>query len=231
MIRRPWSLTLFALAMLGIALAMPIQAAYLQNPEEFFLHLSSLNWLVVVFCLASSWSILQAHRSFRFFVPVTLGLVTLNNWWVGSVGLDYDLETTGVATFGFLCVHGVLLEKRARQILRNPELKWWRRSPRKTLVVPIHLFPMAGRKVVQAQSFDISESGVFVQGLHEDQFGRLHVGDRFKVLVALKEDYEVACSGQIVRKCPALGTYPQGIAIRFNDLGWKERRLLRDFGH
>ncbi len=165
--RRPWTFTVFAVLMIGVALGFPVQVAYLQDVTEILRSLTWLNISIMTLSVTTAWAALIAHPILRALIPLNLGFIIINNWWVGHVGLDFNLVETTLASLGFLALHGVLLEKNSYRVLMNPKLQWWTRPVRNQIHVPVVLFPWASGNPLRKASFDISETGVFVTGFEE----------------------------------------------------------------
>ncbi len=227
--RRPLALTVFACSMVGIAFSIPIQAGLLQDFEHITANLTWLNILVMSLCISLAWATLQAHWSVRILLPLTFATVVFNNWWVGFVALDFNLLQTSLASLGFVALSGMLLEKKALEVLKNPSLKWWNRAPRNQVAVPVILSPWLRGPTLHKQSFDLSDTGLFVQGLQGDEFTSLNLGERFEARLDLVGQAEIHCTVRVVRKTKGAGMYPAGIGLTFEGLTPHEKSTLQRF--
>ena len=229
MTRRPLALTLFATAMLIVCFSIPLQAGWLQDIDHLTQSLTWLNILVMILCASLAWATLKAHWSVRLLLPVTVMTVIFNNWWVGHVSLDFSMAQASFASFGFVSLSGILLQKEALEVLRNPKLKWWDRSPRGQIEIPVILSPWLRGTALHKKSFDLSDTGLFVQNLLEEEFLSLKLGERFEVRLLLEGQCEIHCTALLVRKTTGAGVYPQGVGLAFEGLGASEKNSLKKF--
>ncbi len=225
--RRPLALTFFAIALMLIAVSIPIQAGLLQDFSQLVQNITWLNVLVMALCFATAWSALRAHLSLRILLPATVATVLFNNWWVGHVALDFSMTQTSLASFGFISISGLLMEKQTLHVMKNPKLKWWDRSPRNQIEVPIVLSPWLRGATLHKKSFDLSETGLFVQGLKEDEFVTLKLGERFEIRLHLEGHGEIHCTAKLVRKTQGAGLYPAGVGLIFEGLSSIEKQCLK----
>jgi len=222
--RRPWSLTLYAVIMFGIAFSFPIQVAYLQDLGQLFKHLTTLNWMVIMICLALAGSALQAHRRVLALSILAMAVMALNNWWVGEVELDYSPEQTQWATYGFLAVHSLFFEQKAWAVLRDQTLRWWQRAPRMRVPLEAMVSPWVGeaRKV---RLFDISSTGAFIQ-CSQQMLDEFEEGENMQLRIGLNHYSDLKCTARLIRKSQAKGEYPAGIGVQFDSLSRKQRAQL-----
>jgi hypothetical protein len=228
---RPLMITLFSILLISIGFSVPVQAMFLQNYENFFRSLTVLNVVMASLCILSAVAVYHVHKSFRYLLPLTLATVIFNNWWVGYVGFDFSMNETTLASFAFAGVFCSLLEKKTFQVLRNPKLKWWHVAARKKLSIPVSLKKLRGNTLVK-KAFDISESGVFLQGLEQDEFQNYRVGERIELDLHFNEILKIRCQARVVRKSESQGVYPAGIGLQFaeNDVRTRStiKRLVND---
>lgn len=213
----PKALFLFSLCMMGVAIGLPIQSVYLQDFENMFQTLTLLNIFIMITSAMTAVAAFKAHKSFRYLLPITIVAVVFNNWWVGYVGFNFNLLETSAASLSFLVLCSVLLEKNTFKVLCNPKLKWWHVPLRSKIAIPVTLAPLRG-PVLTKKSFDISESGFFLQGLEKEEFERLNVGEKFSVCFCFSRIIKVRCAAKVVRKCTENGSYPSGVGLQFEGL-------------
>lgn len=225
--KRPLALSLFSFILLGIAISLPIQAIYIQDIENLFQSLTFLNIFVMLLCTLTAVSAFKVHKSVRYLLPVTLVTVIFNNWWVGYVGFNFDPLQTSFASLGFVSLCAVLLEKNAYSVLRNPKLKWWEVATRAKAEIPVSVFPIRG-EALNKTSFDISESGIFLQGLEKDELERLNVGEELSVCLHFDRILKIRCSAKIVRKSDASGIYPPGVGLQFSSTNTQIKSALKN---
>src|SRR5207253_3842957 len=133
--------------------------------------LTALNWLVMISATTLIFLFLKASPWIKTFVPITIGLVMINNWFVALVQTDYTEATAHAATFGFMMAHLPLLHSKIRDILAHPEKRWWLRTPRKKVQVPTFVGPFTG-EAFKANTFDLSEGGAFIVLSKDDRDNR-----------------------------------------------------------
>jgi hypothetical protein len=225
--QRPWALKLFAFLMMAVALSFPVQAALLQDPANLLKSLTWLNILVAFLCAGLAWSAFHVHRSLRYLLVITLAAVIFNNWWVGHVGLDFNWIQTTLASLGFASLYGFLLEKKTYQVVSDPKRKWWSVAPRKQLAVPVILSPWRRGDKIHKTSFDVSDSGIFVQGIQDDEMTQYKIGEKFEIRMQLDALSEINCSAKLVRMTPGQGHYPPGIGFCFEGLDETQKELLK----
>ena len=225
--RRPLALTCFSIALVLVAVSIPVQASLLQGFSQLMQTITWLNILVMGACLITAWSALRAHWSLRILLPSTVATVLFNNWWVGHVALDFSMTQASFASFGFIAISGLLTEKRTLSVIKNPKLKWWDRSPRNQLEVPVVLSPWLRGATLHKKSFDISETGLFVQGLKQEESVPLKLGERFEIRLHLEGHGEIHCTAKLVRKTQGSGAYPAGVGLIFEGLSPLEKQSLK----
>ncbi|MBY0554723.1 PilZ domain-containing protein [bacterium] len=225
--KRPLALTLFSFILLGIAISLPVQAIYIQDLQDLFQSLTFFNILVMLLCTLTAVSAFKVHSSFPYLLPLTMITVVFNNWWVGYVGFNYDPIQTSLASLCFLIFCSVLLEKNTHRVLRNPKLKWWDVALRAKTQIPVSVFPIRG-EALNKTSFDISESGIFLQGLDKEELERLNVGEELNVCLHFDRILKIRCSAKIVRKSAATGHYPTGIGLQFAHSNTEIRSAIKN---
>lgn len=215
---RPKALLVFSICMMGVALSLPLQAAYIEDFENIFRTLTQLNIVIMILCATSAVAAFNAHKSLRLLLPLAAATVVFNNWWVAYVGFHFDTTDTLFASLGFLGICSVLLEKKTSMVLANPRLKWWNVALRAKIEIPISLTPPLRGQPLLKKSFDISESGFFVQGLAQEELERLSVGEKFNVCLHFSRILKIRCIAKIVRKCNEHGSYPSGVGLQFEKI-------------
>jgi PilZ domain len=227
--KRPFILTLYSLILVGAAASFPMQVVFayeipVHKIFQAFQYLTWLNFTVIVSMLATSIAVVRASRITVVLAPATVLLVCMNNYWVGYVGINYSSVEATIASVAFAALTCFLLERKSRQALFNPQSHWWQTPRRKHIQKPIVLLPWKG-ETMSAFTHDISESGAFVRSAH---ITGLAVGDCMQLRMKIKGHIAIRCTGRLVRKSEAAGQYPQGLAIRFEDLSRRERKMIRD---
>jgi hypothetical protein len=223
---RPLTLTLFSLILMGVGLSIPIQAIYLQDFSNLFRSLTILNMIISILCLLTAVSAAHVHTSFRYLLIATIGAVIFNNWWVGKVGFDFTFTQTTIASLSFVGLCSILLEKKAFTVLSNPNLKWWNIALRKQVQIPVSIVKIRGETMIK-KAFDISESGLFLQGLEKKELEKYEVGEYLYLYLHFNEILKISCRARIVRKTNANGNYPAGIGLQFANSNDETRLTIK----
>lgn len=233
MVKRPLAFVLLANALVAIAVSFPLQVMliYEHALDEWDLALAKLtvlNWAIVAGCLLCSWLSLRGSRKLQIALPSLSALVLANNLIVGSYGVDFSLGLTAVASGLFASLNLVLILPTTRRVFAQPLNRPWIRAGRRRANIPVLLdMDLTGSfqgKLISAQTFDLSMTGVFVSAPLTD----VKVGEMVLVRLDLEESGEPLClSGRVVRGAEARGVYPTGYGIAFTKLAWGERLALQ----
>lgn len=224
---RPIALIFFSVYMTAVAISLPLQAAYIEDFENTFRNLTNLNILIMILCTLSAVAAFNAYKTLRYLLPITAVTIVFNNWWVGYVGFHFNATETLMASLGFLGLSSVLLEKNAFRVLANPNLKWWNVAIRAKIEIPVSLIqPQCGQLLVK-KSFDISESGFFIQGLQQNEIERLNLGQKINVCLHFSRILKIRCEAKVVRKCSERGSYPSGVGLQFEKIDSQFRSALK----
>lgn len=232
---RPMTLTVLSLVYWGIAISIPLQIMWLYDytPAEFegiVSKLTILNWLVMASATICGLWIAQASAHALKAAPVVIGLVTLNNYVVGSYAIDYSFETTCLATLAFLAVNTPLFMPNLRMVLANPAKQWWRTASRQKIRLPI-LVGAKDHPQLLTETFDLSETGVFIP-LTEKVKTRgqaFNPAERLRLNFNLGSLSQITCEGVVIRKQGPRGAYPAGFGIQFTKMPVHQRRALRRY--
>jgi hypothetical protein len=141
---------------------------------------------------------------------------------VGYYAVDFSPWIALAATLGFGGVNYPLKKDAVRELLAHPGRRWWLRPARFRMNVPV-VIGVSRRTPMRAETFDLSESGVFIP-LRESA---LKVDDRVTLRMTFGTFSQIRCEGRVVRRGDAKGIYPAGIGVEFTGMSWRERRELR----
>jgi hypothetical protein len=224
--KRPPLLTYLAFAFLLVALSLPAQIMWIYGHtfNELFAvtdKLTVLNWAVMLGCACVSYLLLGASPRLRWVAPALIAVVIVNNFFVGYYATDFSPWQCALSSCGFALLNAPLLTPKIRWLLQHPDRRWWLRAERKRVAIPIFI-EGARLDSLRAQSFDISETGMFVP-----LESRVGVGDHITVRMKFGAFSHMKCQGRVVRRGEPKGTYPAGVGIEFTDLSWHQRRELR----
>lgn len=199
------------------AFANPFQLA---RPFDFFVaKLQPFHWALIAAALASSYSVWRASVVTVFAVPVLTALVTYNNWTLLSHAMQYSAVIL-ISTMLFIATTICFFVLPAREVLFNPELRWWLRAKRHRKPYPVRVqFAGPDGPQVITETFDISETGAFVPA------GQLlrsklkpDIGTPCVVVLKIEGVGEFQFHGEVARCAEGTGTYPAGIGLRFVDV-------------
>lgn len=226
MARRLPSLTCMLTLFCVLALAMPVQVMmiYDHGPTELLAIWHKLTWLnqvVMIGLLANAVLLYQVSPYLTYTIPGLIMAMIVNNYIVGYYSTDFSPYATAFATIGFLALNLPMLDTRVLWVLKHPDRRWWRRSERKQLSVPLQI-EGARLNPIRTESFDLSETGMFIAGPQG-----LGVGDWVNVKLAFDSLSQVRARARVVRKAEAKGIYPAGVGVEFVDLTYAQRRMLK----
>ncbi len=190
-----------------------------------FVYITDLNYMVMASLVISAILGYRASNKILLFAPLSLFLVSANNYWVGFIGSHYSMLETTVGSLLFAACTGLLFERRAWLALRDQKTHWWRTAARRKLRLPVHIHPNLGESLA-CTSVDISESGAFVVcgGLAN---WPLQVGEYVQVKIKLDGCLDVRCSARLVRRTDGAKAQPAGLGLQFFDLSKQQKQALR----
>jgi hypothetical protein len=235
MITHPKILKYIPLFLMLTAVSFPIQimVIYGHSPLEIdaiFSKLSVLNEIVISLCVMAAIAIYRASYVVTMLVPTLLFAVGFNNGVVSSMGEDFTPFLAFAGTLGFFTVHLGLLKPEILKLFSEPNSRWWLTSPRRQLELPMMLSHMNQEAVFRSKTFDLSERGTFVSFLKAPEtMTHLKINDSLSVCLNLGALTQIRCQAKVVRICEAKGAYPAGIGFRFDNLGFKERRKIKNY--
>ncbi len=231
---RPPLLYLMAALNCALILGFPIQV-FLINEHEWteiipvFSELTLLNWFVMGVLAGQIPLILRGSRFLSLTVPFTGILIAFNNWIVSSVGFDYSMTQTAMATMGFTATQTLWFHPTIRILFVNPASRWWMTRVREKMQIPIQIWTTNGMPIVTSV-YDISPGGVFVHFSIESlkQCG-IKVGDPIRLRLRLGSVYRLTAQAKVVRFAKAQGQYPEGIGLKFVAMSRQDQLILEKF--
>lgn len=214
-------------------IAMPVQVALLYQHSlselsSIFQKISFLNLLSMTMLGVSALLLLQVSPYLKIFAPLTILTIAWNNYLVGSYGQDFQMSQTLLGTGLITGVFMPLFRKDLRQILSEPQRRWWLRSPRYQKSIDVILNPYVGQ-TLQAHTFDLSETGAFIPFEGKSFNDIPKVGERLKLSLHFDSLRKIKCEAVVVRVVEPRGAYPQGIGIRFTEMNETYKRSLNNF--
>lgn len=226
-IKRPRESSLLALALVLVALSMPVQAFIIYEHEwhesaEVLAKMTTLNWMVFASCLMCAVLVFRVSRWSHWALAAVTGLVALNNFAVGYAAVDYSPWTAFFATVFFAALNLPLWRKEVLELCAHPEKRLWSRPERRRIQVPI-VIDMFRKTPLKSETFDLSETGVFVPTGTDN----LRVNDEISLRMTFGAFSQIRCEGRVVRRDGAKGRYPAGVGIQFTHMHWRHKRELR----
>lgn len=228
--KKPKELIALSLFFGAIAVGMPLQIMFMygHTPLEgvaIMAKLAPLNWAVMVLAAASALLAYHGSPYCLAVVPMLSYTVIQNNWLVAEIGSDFSPFVAGLGTLGYFAGCSPIFTKRVRDVLLNPERRWWFTPHRRRVQMPV-LIGNDGLEFISS-TFDLSETGAFIVG--RPQLAGIKPGRVFYIFFDLKRSQRIQCRAQVVRNVGARGNYPEGVGVRFLDIGPRERELLAEF--
>jgi len=234
---KPIIFNILGLFFSAIAFSLPLQVAVLYEHEinsfyewhSVLMKLTPLNWAVIAITLLNGLLCFKAKPVIKYTIPLSILLVAVNNFFVGSWGVDFSFLTTWIATVTYAVLSYSYAYTQGLEVIDHPEKQWWKIPQRFQKTYPIWL-EWEGQKKLLAKTFDISKTGTFISALAgNNKFipQDLQLGGSLKVLIGTK-DGDIQLHATIVRKeDQSRGNYPAGLGLRFNGVGIKETLQLK----
>lgn len=227
MIKKPKLILFISISLIAVTVSFPLQVAVIyglgwNETAAIFGKLTWLNWLVMLGALFCAVLLDRVSQWALYALPVWLLVAGLNNWLVGYYGTDYTLLQAGLATLGLVFMLAPVYRHSMVELFLNPAKCWWKRAERKRLHVPVSLFSGLRQASLVCETFDISETGVFIPCAPE-----LVGEDKLLLDFEFGGNTQWSCRARVVRRASALGTYPSGIGLEFTQMNWRRRRRLR----
>lgn len=225
--QRPRILLSLSVALVAVAIAMPVQVMFLYGHTlnemgAIAAKLTIFNWLVIAGCLTAAYLVAGASSFSRRALIALTGVVAVNNYFVGYYALDFSPVMATLGTLAFGTLNYPLYREDVRRLLENPNHRWWVRSERHRLSIPV-LVGSQRRTPLKVESFDLSESGIFIP-LDDPH---LNVNELITLRLSFGVFARLRCEGRVVRASQAKGSYPAGIGIAFTGMDWRAKRELR----
>lgn len=229
---KPILFNLLAILYLIIAIAMPVQIIYLYghkwNDFQLIYHkLSLFNWFVILGCLYNSVALFQAKFSLKFSIPINLIIISINNWFVSFVGVDYSHTQTQFATIGLTLISSMLVFSKTMNIINDQKLIWWKWATRVKKEVPVTVV-LNHIDLYQTHTYDLSRTGAYLEYEQDKESdpnfvtGRILKGETINLILGDPKSADaIYCKARIVRKSNKRGAYPEGIGINFESLSLK----------
>jgi PilZ domain len=233
MMAKPKIVYWMSLALFAIALAIPLQIAFiyqhsLSELDSILQKITWLNFISIAMMMTTAYLLLNISPHLKYFAPLTILTLAWNNYLVGSYGEDFQMSQTLLGTGLFTGLFVPLLRKDLRQILSEPHRRWWRRANRHKKHVDVILNPFVGQ-TLQAQTFDLSESGAFIPFADKPWNEIPKVGERIKISLHLDTLRKIKCEAIVVRVVEPKGSYPKGIGVQFTNMNETYKRSLNNF--
>ncbi len=234
---RPKLLIAISMAMVAVALSLPIQISFLfghpfTEVEPILAKLTPLNWAVMGVCLLHGYCVFNASRWMLASTILAVLVVNFNNIAVGSIELNYSFGQAFLGTLGFIALNGALAHPSIRNLVAMPSKRWWMRAPRRSIKLNMSVKRLNG-EVFMAHTHDISRGGAFIPFFSVEEYSRglvhppLVPNDLEHVMLDfMVNDKPYSCQAKVVRKTDASGTYPAGLGLQFVNLSGKEQRQL-----
>lgn len=233
MSKRPYSLILLSFFLICIAIGFPLQIMFIYGHSiselgTIYDKLTWLNLLCMFFCLLNAYFLFEGMKIVHWTIPISLVIVTFNNFTVSRIGVDFTHSQTMVASLSFLMLYSLLFEPKAKAVLTGSLKKWWKNPPRYKLHLPISILPHCGIPF-DSKTHDLSYGGFFIPYDQSENSQKLLPGKKISIKLALDQLTNIRCEGHVVRVALAAGTYPSGMGVKFDNMNFSDRRLLKKY--
>jgi len=217
-------LTIFTVIQFAIAISFPIQIMVLyqygpSNPAQIFSKLTYLNWIVMFLCTSVGIMSFRGENKIYYLLPISLIAMFTNNFYVSKYSEFYHDTHFYMGNILFLMAHSLLLGKEALGVLKNPEMRWWRHAQRLMLETPVIIKDQLG-KMAYAESFNISQSGIFIKdNISKEQDFYFSKDNMYELNLPMGNVFsQLNLKACIVRTTGGTGEYPPGWGMRFDKL-------------
>lgn len=234
---KPMIFNILGLFFLGVALSLPLQVGFLYENDlttmkdwhSIIIKLTPLNYLIMGLCLVNSYFAFTVKPFLKYTVLISVILVSLNNYIVGSWGMDFAPLTTWFATLFFAAISYSFSFFHGSEAIDHPDQQWWKVAPRYNKTFPVWI-EWNGKKKVLTTTHDISKTGAFVSTINDHTQALVHdlpIGEKVRLSIGTNNG-ELRLEGVVVRKeAKNRGQYPQGLGIKFNPMNPLHNLRLR----
>ena len=215
---KPMYFNLMGALFLIMAASLPLQIWMIYRVNDVNMILSKmtyLNWILVALFCCTSFLCFKVSKAILFLVPLTCAVVCVNNAVVASYGNDFSFGQTLFASISFVILCSTFYSPKISQVLMDTKNRWWEPAPRYKKSLPVQI--IFDKNQINGLSFDISESGIFVQQDPVMALNNIAIGQVIKLQIELPHG-TLNCSAEVVRKTQLdEGNYPAGLGFRFID--------------
>lgn len=231
---KPLFFTIMPLVFAALALALPLQIAFVYNLSVFdfeaiFSKLTPLNLMLMALFGWVSYATYHYNKNLFIALPFINFAVFLNNYFVGSYGADFSIFETTIASSAFLGLSLSFYGKSVYQIINDTKARWWLTKPRREVALSVTIYTPS--ETIKTKTFDVSESGMFA--INDTNLELFQTPKDQEVDLNIHANNQVfKCKGKIVRKALRKGKYPEGVGIHFSEIDqdlnlWLENEELR----
>jgi Tfp pilus assembly protein PilZ len=230
---RPLSIKLLALAFIlsPVGVVAEILWLYRVHPEHwYYIFLTPELWTAQVWAMLILTPLVGVAvwttRKWGYYALVVYtGLIVVNNIavWASGFALSGLIERA-ILTVGLAVLVFVELRKQFMAPYFNPRLRWWAQA-RRYLTDRFHIVVKdrgSGAPLFQADSFDVSETGIYLTTDHAAK-----IGEDYQLDVMLPGDRHVPAVGEVVWVHGGSDSNPPGFGCRFKGLRAPQRRAIR----
>ena len=157
-------------------------------------------------------------------LPTGIVVMTFNNYFVGTIGTDYSSTFAWSATIVYCSIHFLLCQPKVFEIMMHQDRRWWLTPIRKQVAVMALVSPLRG-PAFTTRTFDLSEEGAFVPVPKMSNY----LDERVSLCLTLDNSSQIHCEANIVRFNAKQGRYPVGFGMKFEDIGFWQKRMLKKY--
>ena len=127
-----------------------------------------------------------------------------------TYGGTIEMAINFVVAFLALTISLSLYSRHHSKVMLDPSVRWWQVARRFKKRYPIQV--TTDGMSFAAHTFDVSKSGLFIQGEQQEELLHLQVGKLIEIIINDGGEH-IHLYGEIARITPGKGQYPKGIGV------------------
>lgn len=231
--KKPLLFSIVPLILIGICASFYFQTAFVldANLTDYKLILTKLtfyNWLTIFFAIVSGIAILRSSHWSKFFIPMTIAIVFLNNYLVATYTNNFTKTQILLAAILFALLFTPLYTPKMRRVLFDRNMQWWKNAFRKKNKIPVSMRTDSG-SYIQCQSHDVSKTGLFLRFDSESWSLLPKKDEKVQLVLTLNPNVNIPCSATVVRLVESKGFYPRGMGLQIKEIKSMDQKILDSF--
>lgn len=231
--KRPILFTVVPLILIAVCASFYFQTAYVLKAEftdygRILSKITIYNWITMVSMIVSGIAILRSSKWAKLFMPLTVGVVFLNNYLVATYTNNFTNTQILLAAVLFMLAFAPLYTRKIQFVLSDRKNQWWRTAFRKRHIIPVNVRSSTCPSF-WSQTVDVSKTGLFLR-LDSRAWAEIpKLGEKVELDLTLDGSREIKCAATVVRLVEARGFYPRGMGLQFADLSAQDHKDLDKF--